>query len=154
MPPTPSIASAIRRGFGQRWLPLNNICSMKCEIPQIGRSSWPEPTPTKAPSEIEWVCGSSSTRTRRPLGRVRVCSIMFRSIHYLQIQQGNLERRSLSNNLYFTVVVGGEAAHHHGKKEYSGRLCRPEPHHGIRCARMYYTPKCGRMGTAALPQRR
>ena len=77
-PPTASISSAIWRAV-RRVVPLNAMCSSRCEMPcSSGRSSR-LPAPTQTPSEALSRCGMASVTTVRPEGR-RVTSTLMQQL--------------------------------------------------------------------------
>jgi hypothetical protein len=51
-------------------VPLNTMCSMKCEMPFFAGNSFREPVSIQKPSERERTCGIASVITRTPFGRV------------------------------------------------------------------------------------
>ena len=51
-------------------VPLNSMCSMKCEMPFCSGDSRREPAPTQIPTETERTCGMTSVMTRTPLASV------------------------------------------------------------------------------------
>ncbi len=53
-------------------VPLNTMCSMKCERPFCSGASQREPFPTQMPTETERTCGMVSLITRTPFGIVVV----------------------------------------------------------------------------------
>src|SRR5271163_4570428 len=53
-------------------VPLNTMCSIKCERPFSGPTSRRDPVRTHSPREMERTCGMRSEIMRRPLGRVVV----------------------------------------------------------------------------------
>src|ERR1700687_5606916 len=65
-PPIPSISSEISRAVGRRRVPLNNMCSRKCETPAISSLSYREPAPMKMLILTDRVCGSELLTIRRP----------------------------------------------------------------------------------------
>ena len=60
---------------GQLGVPLNSMCSRKCEMPACSSPSSREPTRTHRPSAIDRTDGTRSVTTRMPeSSSVRVCS--------------------------------------------------------------------------------
>src|SRR5579859_404503 len=68
IPPIPSISSDISRAVGRRRVPLNSMCSRKCETPAISSLSYREPAPMKMLILTDRVCGSELLTIRRPFG--------------------------------------------------------------------------------------
>ena len=53
-------------------VPLNSMCSMKCEMPFCSGVSRREPLATQTPTDTERTCGMASVMTLIPFGRVVV----------------------------------------------------------------------------------
>jgi hypothetical protein len=51
-------------------VPLNSMCSMKCEMPFCSVDSRREPVEIQTPTETERTCGMASVIMRRPLASV------------------------------------------------------------------------------------
>ena len=68
-PPTVSISSAMSRAERRR-VPLNAICSRRCDKPCSLVRSWRDPAPTKTPSEAVSRCAMRSVAILRPDGKV------------------------------------------------------------------------------------
>ena len=64
-----AMSSAVRR-----WVPLNTMCSMKCEMPLSSSGSRRDPERSQMPTETEWTCSIGSVRTTRPFGRISLCT--------------------------------------------------------------------------------
>ena len=69
LPPTESTERAMSSAV-RVVVPLNNMCSMKCEIPFCCAVSCREPVPIQNPTDTERMCGIASVITRIPFERV------------------------------------------------------------------------------------
>ena len=49
-------------------VPLNTMCSMKCEMPLSSAGSRREPLRSQMPTETEWTCSIGSVITTSPFG--------------------------------------------------------------------------------------
>src|SRR5919202_610262 len=68
--------------LGRRSVPLNNMCSRKCERPAPSSLSKREPVPTSATMVAEYVAGMGCSARRNPLGKVvRMVSDMGNVVH-------------------------------------------------------------------------
>ena len=76
-PPTVSISSAMSRAERRR-VPLNAICSSRCDKPCSFVRSWRDPAPTKTPSEAVSRCAMRSVTMLRPEGKVVISTLMTR----------------------------------------------------------------------------
>ena len=72
----------------RRVVPLNSMCSMKCEMPFRSGVSRREPAPTHIPTETERTCGIGSVITRTPLASV-VISISRTGFTEMGMRKGN-----------------------------------------------------------------
>ncbi len=79
-PPTASISSAIWRAL-RRLVPLNAMCSSRCEMPCSSGFSSRLPAPTQTPSEADSRCGMRSVTTDRPEGRRVTSTLMPLLLH-------------------------------------------------------------------------
>ena len=53
----------------RRVVPLNSMCSMKCEMPFCSTVSRREPLPIQMPTETDRTCGMASVITRTPFAK-------------------------------------------------------------------------------------
>src|SRR5262249_44047881 len=70
-PPRLSISWLMSAAIGRLRVPLKTMCSMKCAVPALFRSSRRDPAPTKTAIDAERASGISDTSTRMPLERTR-----------------------------------------------------------------------------------
>src|SRR5262245_27914158 len=83
-PPTASIVSAICRAL-RRLVPLNAICSSRCEIPCSSGFSLRLPEPIHTPREAVSRCGIRSVITDRPEGRRVISTLMQLLLHATRV---------------------------------------------------------------------
>ena len=88
-------------------VPLNSMCSMKCEMPFCSGDSRREPEPIQMPTETLRTCGMTSVMIRTPLSSVLI-SISRNGLVGGVIEEERKEPTFICST--FTWVVGRRAA--------------------------------------------
>ncbi len=97
LPPIESIERAIASAE-RLVVPLNSMCSMKCEMPLRSAISRREPVHTQMPTETDRTCGMRSLMTRSPFESVVI------SISRTGFAEVDISERSCST--FFVALFG------------------------------------------------